>query len=75
MPPDASPTTADEFERLAFEASLPSLVERLRAGDFGPMVVLWSEQGQGHHRPTHLHFPGEAAPVSLWDAYRARRLR
>jgi hypothetical protein len=73
--PDASPNLADEFERLAFEASLPALVDRLRAGDFGPVVVIWSEEDRGQHRPTHLRFPGEAAPVSLWDAYRTRRLR
>lgn len=67
--------TLDDFDRLAFEAALPDLVERLRAGCFGPVVLVWSEDGPGRHVPSALQFPCEAAPVSLWDAYRAGRFR
>ncbi len=68
-------STLDDFDRLAFEAALPDLVERLRAGCFGPVVLVWSEDGHGRHLPNAVKLPNEAAPVSLWDTYRAGRLR
>lgn len=77
MPPDTTTTAAiipaDDFERLAFEASLPDIVDRARSGAFGPVVLVWREATDGH--PTHLRFSGEVALVSLWDAYRSKRIR
>lgn len=70
-----SESTLDDFDRLAFEVALPDLVERLRAGCFGPVVLVWSEDAPDRDLPNAVKFPREAAPVSLWDAYRAGRLR
>ena len=67
--------TLDDFDRLAFEAALPDLVECLRAGRFGSVVLVWSEDDPGRHLPAAVRFPHEGTPVSLWDAYRAGRLR